>query len=109
MKNSITLISIAVVAILLQMSLFTVDEREQALVFQFGEVKASHLKPGLKFKVPFLQSVVYYPSQALFISPPQQQIILADQKRLNVDQWQIKLSRFAIDQCLLENEPDLVN
>ena len=87
MKNSITLISIAVVAILLQMSLFTVDEREQALVFQFGEVKASHLKPGLKFKVPFLQSVVYYPSQALFISPPQQQIILADQKRLNVDSF----------------------
>jgi membrane protease subunit HflC len=87
MKTPVFLIGFAVLAILLQTTLFTVDEREQAIVFQFGEAKAAHVKPGLKAKVPFLQSVVYYPKQALFISPPQQQVILADQKRLNVDSF----------------------
>ena len=87
MKTPVIMIVLGVLAFVLPMILFTVDEREQAIVFQFGEIKAAHLKPGLKAKVPFLQSVVYYPKQALFISPPQQQLILADQKRLNVDSF----------------------
>jgi membrane protease subunit HflC len=87
MKTPVIFIVLGVLAFILPMILFTVDEREQAIVFQFGEIKAAHLEPGLKAKVPFLQSVVYYPKQALFISPPQQQVILADQKRLNVDSF----------------------
>ncbi len=45
------------------------------------------IDPGLKFKMPFIQDVVYFESRILDLDPPKQQVILADQKRLDVDSY----------------------
>jgi modulator of FtsH protease HflC len=81
------LISLGVLVFLLFNSFFVVDEREQAIVFQFGESKAAHLTPGLKFKIPLVQNVQYYPSQALSIRPQTQRVVLDDKKILMVDSF----------------------
>ncbi len=71
--------------IALSQALFVVDEREQALVLQFGEFQRQVQEPGLSMKVPFIQNVVYYEKRILNVDPPREQVILADQRRLDVD------------------------
>ncbi len=72
--------------ILLSDTFFTVDERQQALVLQFGDHRRTiQNDPGLHIKMPFLQNVVYYEARVLNVDPPVEQVILADQRRLNVD------------------------
>lgn len=66
-------------------SLFTVNEMQQALVLQFGEPKRVIRTPGLNAKIPFIQNVVFIDRRVLDMDPPVEQVILADQKRLDVD------------------------
>ncbi|MBL8688866.1 MAG: protease modulator HflC [Rhodospirillaceae bacterium] len=68
-------------------SLFTVPQQQQALVLQFGDPKRSIQDPGLKIKLPFIQDVQYFEKRILDIDPPKQQVILIDQKRLDVDAY----------------------
>ena len=68
-------------------SLFTVPQQQQALVLQFGDPKRSIQEPGLKVKLPFIQDVQYFEKRILDIDPPKQQVILIDQKRLDVDAY----------------------
>ncbi|MEQ8228575.1 MAG: protease modulator HflC [Rhodospirillales bacterium] len=65
--------------------LFTVRQDQQALVLQFGNPVRVERTPGLKYKVPFIQNVEYYDRRILDLDPPVQEVILADQKRINVD------------------------
>ena len=78
-------IGLIVVAILASASLFTVNETQQALVLQFGEPRRVIKEPGLKIKIPFIQNVVIMDRRVLDLDPPVEQVILADQKRLDVD------------------------
>ena len=64
---------------------FVVDQTKQVIVLQFGEPRAVHQSPGLKFKLPFIQNVVYYDSRVLNLDPAQEEVILRDQKRIVVD------------------------
>mgnify|MGYP001316020777 FL=1 len=64
---------------------FVVDQTKQVIVLQFGEPRAVHQPPGLKFKLPFIQNVVYYDSRVLNLDPAQEEVILRDQKRIVVD------------------------
>ena len=66
-------------------AMFTVDQTEQAMVMQFGNPQRQVRDPGLHFKTPFIQDVVYYDSRILDLDPPPGQVILSDQKRINVD------------------------
>jgi len=66
-------------------AMFTVDQTEQAMVMQFGNPLRQVREPGLHFKMPFIQDVVYYDSRILDLDPPSGQVILSDQKRINVD------------------------
>lgn len=66
-------------------AVFTVNEAEQVLVLQFGEPKRVVREPGLKLKWPLIQNVVYLDRRVLDLDPPVEQVILADQKRLDVD------------------------
>ena len=66
-------------------SLFTVYETQQALVLQFGRYIKTATEPGLHFKMPFLQNVVYIDRRVLDFDAPSQEVILGDQKRLVVD------------------------
>jgi membrane protease subunit HflC len=82
-------IGAAIVALVLVAwgSLFTVPQQQQALVLQFGDPKREIKDPGLKVKLPFIQDVQYFEKRILDIDPPKQQIILIDQKRLDVDAY----------------------
>ncbi|MFV3074199.1 protease modulator HflC [Niveispirillum fermenti] len=75
----------AVALILASTSLFTVAQTQQALVLQFGEWKRTIKEPGLHAKIPFIQDVVLLDARVLDVDPPVEQVILADQKRLEVD------------------------
>jgi modulator of FtsH protease HflC len=78
-------------------SLFTVTETQQAIVMQFGEPKRVITEPGLAWKLPLIQNVQYYEKRVLNLDPPNENILLADQKRLIVDVF----ARYRIDDPLL--------
>ena len=65
--------------------LFTVHQTQQALILQFGNPIRVIKEPGLHAKVPFVQNAEFYDSRILDLDPPAQEVILADQKRVNVD------------------------
>ena len=74
--------SILVVLFGLLSSFFTVDQTQQALVLQFGEPKRLVNKPGLNFKIPFIQEVTYFEKRVLsLVSKDSEEVILADQKK----------------------------
>lgn len=75
----------AVALILASSSLFIVNQAEQALVLRFGAHRATIKDPGLHVKVPFIEDVVRYDLRLLALDPPDEQIILGDQKRIVVD------------------------
>ena len=66
-------------------SLFTVHQTQQALILQLGNPIRTVPEPGLSYKLPFIQNVEYYDRRILDLDPPMQEVILADQKRINVD------------------------
>ncbi len=66
-------------------AVFVVQQTQQALVLQLGNPVRVEREPGLKFKMPFIQDVTYYDRRILDLDPPMQEVILADQKRVNVD------------------------
>ena len=69
-------------------ALFIVNETQQALVVQFGEPKRTVSEPGLKFKLPFIQDVIFFEKRVLsFIPDEGEEAILKDQKRLKVDTY----------------------
>lgn len=84
MTKPITLISIGLALFLLINALFVVEQRQQALVLQFGEVVRVIKEPGLKFKVPFIQKVSLFDSRILNLSADEKEVIAKDQKRLIV-------------------------
>lgn len=78
-------IGLIVVAFLVLSSLFIVDEREKALVIQFGQIKAVKEDPGLAFKIPFIQSVEYYDDRILSLETAETEVTPSDDRRLVVD------------------------
>ncbi len=64
---------------------FTVRMTEQALVLQFGDPRVAITEPGLNWKIPFIQNVVYFDKRILNLDSPEEEIIAGDQKRLVVD------------------------
>ena len=86
--NIILLIIIAAIAATASSALFSVNETQQALVIQFGEPKRTVDQPGLKFKLPFIQDVIFFEKRVLsFIPDEGEEAILKDQKRLKVDTY----------------------
>ena len=59
-RSFIILIFFVIVFIGVTSSIFVVDEREKALVLQFGQVKSVKTDPGIKFKIPFLLVIKYF-------------------------------------------------
>lgn len=66
-------------------SIFIVKEVNQAIVLQFGDPKRIITKPGLNFKLPFIQNVVFLDKRILNLDTPPEEVIASDQKRLIVD------------------------
>lgn len=80
---------IVVLLIVADSALFAVNQNEQVLITQFGQVVRVIQKPGLNFKTPFIQSVLYFDKRLLNIELPGDQITLGDQRRLVVDSFTV--------------------
>ena len=76
---------IGVITLTAFFSIFIVKEVNQAIVLQFGDPKRILLKPGLNFKLPFIQNVVFLDKRILNLDAPPIEVIASDQKRLIVD------------------------
>lgn len=76
---------LAVLGFIGYMTLFTVNEIQQAIILQFGDPKRVIQKAGLNFKLPFIQNVVLLDKRILNLDAPSEEIIASDQKRLIVD------------------------
>ncbi len=81
------LILLTALAIVLQSSLFTVDQRQQVLILQFGEPIRVISSPGIKFKLPFIQNTVFFEKRIIDLSLPEQEVIASDQKRLIINAY----------------------
>ena len=76
---------LAVVGAVVFFSVFIVKEVNQAIVLQFGDPKRIITSPGLNFKIPFIQNVVYLDKRILNLDATPEEVIASDQKRLIVD------------------------
>lgn len=86
MKKSAILLPVIVVALVIFLSsIFIVDEREKALVLQFGRVVDVKEEPGLAFKVPLIQEVVRYDDRILSRDTDPLEVTPLDDRRLVVD------------------------
>ena len=86
MRRMTILIPVAVVALVAILSaIFIVDEREKALVLQFGQIQRVEEEPGLAFKVPFIQEVVRYDDRILSLDTDPIEVTPSDDRRLVVD------------------------
>lgn len=75
---------VALIALALS-SIFIVDERQRALVLQFGQIRQVVEEPGLNFKVPLIQEVVYYDDRILSLDTDPIEVTPSDDRRLVVD------------------------
>jgi membrane protease subunit HflC len=66
-------------------AMFTVHQTRQALVVRLGEPVRIITEPGLNFKIPVIDSVIYVDKRILDLENPAQEVIASDQKRLVVD------------------------
>jgi len=76
---------VVVLLFLFLSSIFVVDERQKALVLQFGQIKAVREEPGLYFKIPFIQEVVRYDDRILSLDTDVIEVTPSDDRRLVVD------------------------
>ena len=91
-RASVIIPAIVIAGALALSSVFIVDEREKALVLQFGQVKAVKEEPGLGFKIPLIQEVVRYDGRILGLPTQPLEVTPLDDRRLVVDafaRWQI--------------------
>ena len=84
-KSALLLPAVAVIVIGALSSIFIVDEREKALVLQFGQIVKVQEEPGLGFKIPLIQEVVRYDDRILSRDLEPLEITPSDDRRLVVD------------------------
>jgi len=78
----------ATVLVVLAMSIFTVDQRQYALVFQLGEVKRVLTEPGLNFKIPMIQNVRYFEKRIITLDNAEpERFITSEKKNVLVDSY----------------------
>jgi modulator of FtsH protease HflC len=70
---------------LISSSLFVVPQTVQAVVMQFGAFVREEKDPGLHWKIPFVQDVIFFEKRILDLDPPLTPVLLSDQLRINID------------------------
>ena len=86
-RNIIIVLIIFIAFLTFTGAFFIVNETKQAIVLQFGEPRQVISKPGLQFKIPFIQDAVFLDSRMLNLDPQPEEMILSDQKRIIVDSF----------------------
>lgn len=86
LANSLKVI-VPVAAFLLWSSVFTVDERQEAILFQFGEIIEADYEPGIHFKIPFINNVRKFDNRILTIDQKPERFLTQEKKDLIVDSY----------------------
>ena len=89
MRRPATLLGLLSILILwlLSVTAYVVSETDQALIIRLGAPIGVIQSPGLYFKVPTMDTVILYDNRELLLEPPLEQVILGDQKRLEVQTY----------------------
>jgi modulator of FtsH protease HflC len=95
--KTISLVVLGAVALLAMLSAFIVPQTQQALVLRLGAINRVIVEPGLKFKMPFIDSVIPIDKRVLDLDLPVQEVLASDQNRLSVDAF----ARYRIQNALL--------
>ena len=100
MNRTLLLILLVIVGVLGLSSMFEVNETEYAIKFQLGRIVGSDYKPGLHFKLPFVNNVRKFDNRILTLDTPSESMLTSEQKYVNVDsfvKWRINdVSKFYI-------------
>jgi membrane protease subunit HflC len=100
MNRTLLLILMVIVGVLGLSSMFEVNETEYAIKFQLGRIVGSDYKPGLHFKLPFVNNVRKFDNRILTLDTPSESMLTSEQKYVNVDsfvKWRINdVSKFYI-------------
>lgn len=87
-KFNVAVLSAVTLLVVLAMSIFTVDQRQFALVFQLGEVKRQISEPGLYFKIPMIQNVRLFDKRILTLdNNDPERFITSEKKNVLVDSY----------------------
>lgn len=92
MLSNIIKFGIPILALIIWASVFTVDERQKAILFKFGEILRSDYEPGLHFKMPIINNVRKFDQRILTIDQQPERFLTAEKKDLIVDsfvKWRI--------------------
>jgi membrane protease subunit HflC len=92
MVSNLIKFGIPVLALVIWASVFTVDERQKAILFKFGEILSSDFEPGLHFKMPVINNVKKFDQRILTIDQQPERFLTAEKKDLIVDsfvKWRI--------------------
>ncbi|MBD84078.1 MAG: protease modulator HflC [Acidiferrobacteraceae bacterium] len=91
-KNMMWVILAVIVVTVGSSAMYYVDEREKAIVFQFGEIVRSNDKPGLHFKAPLINNVKYFDARVQTMDSDPELYLTREKKNLVVDsfvKWRI--------------------
>jgi len=92
-KTLFALIGLVALMALLAGSMFSVSERERAVMFQFGEIVRDDFKPGLYFKIPLIQNVRKFDGRVLTLDSEPEEYLTSEKKNVLVDsyvKWRIE-------------------
>ena len=84
-RFNLLLVFVVVGVSLARTAVFTVDEREHAVKFRFGEIVKADYEPGLHFKIPFVNTIEKYPDRVLTYGESQERFLTGEKKNLIVD------------------------
>lgn len=86
-------IGVAVAVVVLLMVVYTVDQRQKAIMFRLGEIKRVDIEPGLHFKIPFIHRVEKYDGRILTLDAQPERFLTVEKKNVIVDffvKWRIE-------------------
>ncbi len=86
-KSAIIIVIFVLLGFLGLNSLFTMSEKQQGLVLQFGEPKRVIQQSGLHVKLPIIQNTVKYDKRILEYDLPIEEVIAVDKKRMLIDSF----------------------
>ncbi|MEA3291686.1 MAG: protease modulator HflC [Pseudomonadota bacterium] len=92
-KTPFLLLALLIIGALVAAAVYTVDEREKALVFRFGEIVRANDEPGLHFKTPFINNVKFFDARVQTMDADPQLYLTREKKNLVVDsfvKWRVR-------------------
>ena len=88
MKKKIILGIVVLLALVcLLSSIYTVEENQYACTVRFSKIIHTTQTPGLHFKVPFLDSVKYFPKAMMLYDIPPSEVLTSDKQNMTVDNY----------------------